>query len=74
MSKSVTIRCDRCSGRVWEDDMPDSKWIIELACLMCGRRKFYKRKEYEMLLKRAVEKRKSGSKPTSGGGALLVSG
>lgn len=37
------IRCFKCSGPMWVDDMRDSGKIVDLACIVCGNRVFVNR-------------------------------
>lgn len=56
---NIRIKCDKCGGPVWEEELPDTHGknkMIDLVCLMCGMRKFYlKRKYLEWKRKRSVE-------------------
>lgn len=48
----LKIVCPRCEGPIWEEDLPDSDEVIDLACIICGYRTFAKKKKYLELKKR----------------------
>jgi hypothetical protein len=47
----LIIRCPKCRGNMWEEDLPDSSSKIDLVCIICGLRKFFDKNKY--LAKRA---------------------
>jgi uncharacterized Zn finger protein (UPF0148 family) len=42
----IKIKCPRCEGPVWEEDLPDSQKVIDLVCIICGHRKYYPKQKY----------------------------
>lgn len=42
----LIIRCPKCRGNMWEEDLPDSSTKIDLACIICGFRRFFDKKRY----------------------------
>lgn len=57
----LTIKCPRCRGAMWTEDLPDSKSIVDLACIVCGLRKFYPRARYMGWLKKMEKKHVNSS-------------
>lgn len=40
------IKCAKCGGPCWEEDLLDSDRYIDIVCIMCGLRRFYPKKRY----------------------------
>lgn len=57
----LKIKCPNCSGPMWEEDLPDARAAgrIELACIICGLRKFFDRRKY-LAKRQEIEDRVSG--------------
>lgn len=60
----LVIKCPQCRGPMWEEDLPDSKRTIDLACIICGFRKFYPRQKY--LEWRKKQERNVNTAPAAG--------
>lgn len=56
---TIRIKCNKCGGPMWEEEMLDSHGknkMIDIVCLMCGMRKFYNKKKYmDWKRKKSVE-------------------
>lgn len=52
----LKIKCPKCSGPMWEEDLPDSSTKIDLACIICGFRRFFDKSKY-LKVKKAIENR-----------------
>lgn len=42
----VVITCPKCSGPMWEESLPDTDRLMDLACIICGNRRFYPKDRY----------------------------
>ena len=64
----LKIKCPKCEGPMWEEDLPDAKAAgkIELACIICGYRAFFDRRKY-LAKRREIEDRVRGKvRPATG--------
>ena len=43
---TLKIKCPKCSGPMWEEDLPDSSTKIDLVCIICGVRRFFDKAKY----------------------------
>jgi predicted nucleic-acid-binding Zn-ribbon protein len=57
----LQIKCPKCRGPVWEEDLPDSDKKIDLVCIVCGLRRFYDKKKY-LEFKLKLERRYAADK------------
>lgn len=53
--KRIVIKCPKCSGPMWEEELPDTDRIMDLVCIVCGLRKFYPKQRY-LKWRRRMEK------------------
>lgn len=42
----LRIKCVRCGGACWEEDLPETPSIIDIVCLSCSERKHYRKVDY----------------------------
>lgn len=56
---NVRLNCDKCGGNVWTEKMPDSNSMLDLVCIICGKRSFVKEKEFEKALDNALKEKLS---------------
>ena len=51
----LTIKCPKCRGPMWEEYLPDTPRIIDLACIICGLRRHYPKDVYNKNRKKLEE-------------------
>lgn len=51
----LRLKCDKCGGPCWEEDLLDSDRFIDIVCVICGLRKFYPKKKYLDWKKKKIE-------------------
>jgi hypothetical protein len=52
----LKIKCPKCNGPMWEDELPETPRHIDLACLVCGERRIFKKADYRKAIKRIEER------------------
>lgn len=61
----LKIKCPKCSGPMWEEELPDTQRIMDLVCIICGTRKFFNKAKYKAKRKEIEARAYGKTRPAS---------